>query len=234
MIPITASETEQLRQSDMKGTMIYALAFGALIIVLTIAAFVFGVATGLVWTAQVTAMVFILGGVAVGVILLTGLRRGRRVVFMVVAVAEQILEDYKQAKIAAPTDRAEEDSALPAQEREIPATVGGRAVEPVPYDEVHGFDPRDLKFLCRQIARGVPYTEKVMEKLELPYSRRVMGKAQGDTLYNRFMRLCGETEVIIERGGPGNAPGKLMVTDPDEIYRRIKALPEVLDEPNGQ
>ena len=118
--------------------------------------------------------------------------------------------------------------ALPApqEQREIEVNRGGELVEKLPLHLVHGFDERDLMFLFRQIARGFNFSERAMEDLELPHSRDVMSKQQGNTPYARFIDILVRGEIVEGRGGPGNQKGKLVVTDPAEMMRRAKALPE--------
>lgn len=180
----------------------------------------------IVLTVVAVAMIALVGVVMGGAIFYAWLRGVGHVNRVVTVWANREEAETKLIQPAPPA-LPDEKAALPAAEREIPTTVGGRAVEPIPLDPLFGFDPRDLRYLCRYLANGNKFTEAVMENMPLPFTpEQKLGKAQGNTPYNRFMRLCVKTEVIVERGGPGNAPGRLVVTDPDEIYRRIKALPE--------
>lgn len=124
---------------------------------------------------------------------------------------------------------------LPELPANVPATLPALSVEnetfrftqngvgqDVPKNLLHGFDARDLAFLARYLARGGKFTESVMEFLELPYSREVMGKAEDGTLYTKFMQLCVDTEVIVGRGPKKS--GTLVVLEAGEMLARFKAL----------
>lgn len=111
---------------------------------------------------------------------------------------------------------------LPATEETFKLTRNGVGEGDVPKNLLHGFDPRDLAFLFRHLARGGKWTEEYMEKWELPYSHEVMGKAEEGTPYTRFMQLCTDAEIIVGRA-PKKA-GKLMVTDAGEMMTKVKTL----------
>lgn len=94
--------------------------------------------------------------------------------------------------------------------------------EDIPRDTVYGFDPRDLAYMFRALARGEKFTEANLEKWELPYSHEVMGKAQEGTPYSKFIDLCVSAGII--GGREPKKSGTLLVTDPAEMMRRIKEL----------
>ncbi len=115
---------------------------------------------------------------------------------------------------------------LPVQDDTFRLSVNGRGGEDVPKQTVHGFDPRDFEYVCKYLANGNKFTEAAMEHLPLPFSHELMGKAQGQTPYNRLMTVCVRAGVIQGRGGPGNPPGKLAITEYGAILNALKALPE--------
>ena len=174
------------------------------------------------------------GGFIAGGILITGLRRGRGHVSGVRQAMLDVLNaelDYKEAEAAykfaltpLPQLPALPAPTLPAESDVIRVTSASGGVEAVPRETIRKFDPRDLQFLCRQLARGFKWTEAAMEKLELPYSKEVMGKASEGTGYTRFMELCTEAGIIV--GREGKKSGTLAVLDAGEMMRLIKALPE--------
>lgn len=221
MITLPTEEAEALRQSEMDHSITFALAFGILTVIATLATALFGWVFALPFVGYLTLIMFLIGGMAVGFVLLTGLRRGRWIIRRVVEIAEDWIDaeiSAKQRATALPTPTL--PSTLPLENRMIPVSTGDRVVD-LPLDLIHGFDPRDLMFLCRQVARR-NYTEEGMEKLELPYSHDVMGKAQPGTRYTLFMELC-VTAGIIEGRAPKKS-GTLAVTDPDEMMRRIRQV----------
>jgi hypothetical protein len=112
--------------------------------------------------------------------------------------------------------------ALPAESDTIRVTLNGRVGEDIPRDTVQGFDPRDLLYMFRALARGEKWTEANLEKWELPYSREVMGKAQEGTAYTRFIDVCIRAEII--GGREPKKSGVLLVAEPAEMMRRVKEL----------
>lgn len=113
--------------------------------------------------------------------------------------------------------------ALPADEMDevIPFKNSRGEVSNIPRNLIRGFDPRDVEFLARQLARGFKFTEAAMEKLELPYSHEVMGKAQENTAYTRWMEWCCEALVIV--GRDGKKSGTLAILEAPEIVQALKA-----------
>ncbi len=219
MIKFPTDEAEALRQSEESHALVFAWAFGVFTVFLSAGAALFGWALALPFTGYMAALVFLAGGISIGVILLTGLRRGRRAVSEVIGAAEKWLNTEIKLKTAALSAPSAPALPLPAPEREVVVSRGNR-VEQIPLELVHGFDPRDLRFLCRLLANGFKFTEAAMERLTLPYSGESMGKADGNTNYARFMAACVAGGVI--SGRTARQSGQLVVTDPDEMYRRIK------------
>lgn len=101
--------------------------------------------------------------------------------------------------------------------------------EDVPKKLLHGFDPRGLLWLCEYLERGGKWTEDKLEKVALPYHSEPLGKADGDTPYQRLFSpeqgnegLLIRAAIIVERG-PKKA-GRLAVLEAVEMMQRIRAL----------
>lgn len=115
-------------------------------------------------------------------------------------------------------------------ENPIKATLAsGREVE-VARNLWHGFEPDDLLYLCQYLADGNKWTESVMERLRLPVSRELIGKAQGDTYYQRSFGVPDgvflRAGVITGRGGKGNPSGTLALADYTDIVKAVKNVAE--------
>ncbi len=128
-----------------------------------------------------------------------------------------------QLKLSIPPAPSSPTPALPAENESFRFNHFSRGGEDVPKNLLHGFDPRDLDFLFRLMSRGFKFTEEAMEKLELPYSHELMGKAQAGTNYTRFIDVCVRAGIIVDRR-PKNS-GTLAIADPLEMMKSIKALP---------
>lgn len=218
---LTPEEAEILRDSETRHALTFAVAMAFVVG----GALIFGGVWSAVvlpdWTWLVTFAIFAMGGAVIMLLLLLGFRRGRRHVADVVDLWRDWVNAEIKAKEPAPPTLP---ATLPQENRTIPVMSGDRVVD-VPLNLLHGFDPRDMEFLCRLLAKEFKFTEESMENLELPYSRKAMGKAQAGTLYTKFMDVCGATGII--EGRKPKYSGKLMVKDADEMLRRIKALPEI-------
>lgn len=113
--------------------------------------------------------------------------------------------------------------ALPAYDDAITYNSPSRVGESIPRNLLHGFDPRDLQFLCRLLANGFKFTESAMEKIVLPYSLEIMGKAEDGTPYARFMELCVRAGIVV--GREGRKSGTLAIMDAGGMMRRLKEIP---------
>jgi hypothetical protein len=182
-------------------------------------------AAGMMWFELNFLSVLTLMGMALGLVLLFFVLSSAHTVSTWISdeIAE-IIEWSKHERVEpTPSLPATLPATLPQENRVIPVTAGGRAGVVSLNPPAHGFDERDLMYLCGLIAGGYKFTEENMEKLRLPYSGEVMGKAQPGTWYTRFMDVCTAAGII--EGRRPKFSGKLVVTDPDEMVLLIKALP---------
>lgn len=229
------NETAPHAYFKIVGVTVLGLLFGSLVLSVTGAI----IATALDWNGWLVAGSIIASATLIATLLgLDALHVARDLIITQVAahVSKRIADAKKTEaeadKLLAEADKLDAETALkhatlttlPLPQRVIPVTLGEKG-EGIPLELIHGFDERDLAFLCRQVARH-NYTEDAMEKLELPYSRKPMGKAQAGTLYTLFMDLCVQAKII--EGRKPKFSGTLVVTDPLEMMRLIKTLPNVL------
>jgi hypothetical protein len=173
------------------------------------------------WEAVKIGLVVIvaLTGFAVGGIISTGVVRGWIYAGRILGQIIQPTPKPSENPVTPPAPAAL--PALPAASDTIRVTRNGVG-EDIPRNLLHGFDERDLLFLCRLLSVGFKFTEASMEKLVLPYSHDVMGKADEGTPYSRFMDLCVSAGVI--EGREPKKSGRMAVTEYAEIVRRIKEL----------
>lgn len=218
MISLPTRAAEDLRQSESEHTITFAIAFGALGIIATLATALFGWILVLPFAGYLTALIFLAGGLAVGIILLTGLRRGRWFLTRIVDIAENWIAAEIRAK-ELPTPAYLPTEAIPP--REIPVTSGNRAGV-LTIDFVNGFDPRDLEWFAKYLANGNPTSEARLEHLPLPHEGILCGGAASGTPFTRLLDLCEAKGVLTARDAVRRKSGKLLVPDEKEIAQLLK------------
>lgn len=221
MIRFPTKEAEELRQSETRQSLTFALVFGVFTICLTLAAALFGWLLAVPFTGYLSALVFIGGGIYVFVILRAGWMRGGGVVNRVVEVAERWLDAEIELKSSARALPPAPTLPLPPENRVIPHTILGRGGE-LALDLIDGFDPRDLDWFAKYLANGNKWTEAALEHMPLPHSGILIGKDREGAPYRKLMTKCVNKSIIGGRGGPGNPSGKLAVTDEKMIARLLK------------
>lgn len=217
MITLPTRAADELCKTESEHSLTFAVAFGVLAVIATIATAFFGWVLALPYAGYLTVLIFLAGGIAVGVILLTGLRRGRWFLTRVIGIAEDWIDAEIKAK-ELPTS-----TYLPTetpQPREIPVTNGNRAGV-VTLDYVNGFDPRDLTYFATYLARGNPTSEARLEQMPLPYEGGAFGGATPGTPFTRILDLCEQKNILSPRDGQRRKSGKLLITDEKEILRLL-------------
>lgn len=164
------------------------------------------------------AVAVVLTGFVIGGFITTGAARGWILAGRILGqiLSEPSKEPVKPVAPSTPTVLP----TLPAAETPIQYNHFSRGGQSIPRTLIHGFDPRDLEWLARYLANGGRFTEAAMEKLTLPYSLELMGKAQEGTHYFRLMQLCAERGIIV--GRDAKKSGVLAVTEYQEILRKLK------------
>jgi hypothetical protein len=105
--------------------------------------------------------------------------------------------------------------------------VGGYAERPI-----LGYPAILIEYMCNYLANKNDWTERRMAKMQVPYMYPLtyFGKAEKGTPYYDFFNheqgMFCRSGILIERGGPGNPPGKLTTTNAVEMMERIKSLPD--------
>lgn len=224
---IRLDEVDLLRRGEISSSLIVGGAILTLTVVLFLLLGLIGTLAGWEILPALLTIVLFVGGMSAAVIFVTGWERGHGHAQAVIEKVKAVIDAEIAARKAALPPVPALPAALPEPTETIRVTNGSR-VEDIPRNLVHGFDPRDLEWLAQYLANGNKWTEAALEKMPLPYSKEKFGKAEGNTPY---MRLFGVPDglmiragVITGRGGPGNAAGKLAVTDAAEMVRRIKGL----------
>lgn len=190
-------------------------------------AFLFGIVGGVKgwWFTDLLVWGIIGVGVTASLVLIvTGELVGRGHVSKVVKVYAEHYNDGYNVKwlpeLPAPTQPAQ--PALPAENDTFDYNHHSRGGQKVPRNLLHGFDPRDLEYLCRYLGNGGKFTEASMEAIPLPFMLEKMGKASEGTPYTRFITVCVDAGIIV--GREGKRSGMLAVSDPLEMMQKIKAL----------
>lgn len=101
--------------------------------------------------------------------------------------------------------------------------------EVVPKDLIAGFDPRFIDWLLDYLlGKGNRWSEAALENMPVPYEGGVFGKAEGTTPYQRLFGLPDgvlvKAGIIVGRGGPGNATGKLGMATKEEMRAALKQV----------
>jgi hypothetical protein len=122
--------------------------------------------------------------------------------------------------------------ALPEGKANEKATDANGVGEVFTGRKLHGYPVITVEYMCNYLAKKNEWTERRLEKMPVPYVYPLtyFGKAeQGNPYYDFFNHERGmfcRAGILIERGGPGNPPGKLTTTNAVEMMERIKALQE--------
>jgi hypothetical protein len=222
MFRLTVTEVETLRKGELETMVQSAFVLGLFTLFLLLVAIIGSLMFAPAWLNMVALGALFLGGMAIGLVIWTGIRkaRGHPKAFMD-WWTEWVAGEIKAKQPTPPLPPAL-PATLPQENRMIQVTAGDRVVDVSLTPPVHGFEERDLIYLCELIAGGYKFTEEYMERLKLPVSREVMGKAQDGTPYSRFMDLCVAAGII--EGRKPKYSGKLVVTDAAEMMERLKKL----------
>ncbi len=217
----TALEMTLLQEAHDKRTFRYVLFFGAIAFTLTVVLAVTGAVLAVPYTGYLFGVCVFAIGVTLGTMLLLGFRNGS-VIASVVHSVEDWLEKQKELQKPAEVPAAASTPA-PADESTIKVTyAGGRAVE-LPRETVLGFEPSDLKYFCQYVCEGNSLAENRIQSIPLP-SGELIGELKPGTPLTRFVNACVEAGILIDRDGKKKLTGTLTVTDPKEMYRRLKEL----------
>lgn len=216
-VPVQVDAANHLRQAELS----HAVNFAALIAFLTIFFTAFFGITGMVLALPAASMQqILLGAVGFGGFVSTGIvvwgwRRGSQHISNIVNEFlswSQLLWENEERK------HAKEETAAPPAPPALPPVTSGVAAPIL----IGGFDKSDLRALCNMFAAGKPWTEGALMGKPLP---RINGKGEvvGEVLsrvrYKSLMDLFVGKGIIVDRGGPGNKPGRLAVKDAAEMMR---------------
>lgn len=220
-ISIVGNDT---KTQGRRGALVIVVFFG----VAAVYVLLLGTAFSWAYVSYISAAVFGTGLVLASFLVFASMERGDGQVERVINwYAPVEPTNYVDADVTPPTRElpAHTLPALPADDGVIQYNHFSRGGEQIPRKLFHGFDMRDLEWLARYLANGNKFTEAAMEKLILPYSLDVLGKADAGTLYTKFMELCTLSGVIV--GREAKKSGTLAVTEFAEILQKIKSVPEV-------
>lgn len=128
-------------------------------------------------------------------------------------------ERAKQAQKALPTSTSLPTSTV--EPREIPVRTADR-VGTVTLDYVNGFDARDLDWFAKYLANGGRTSEAVLEKYTLFHEGVTLGGLKDGTPLTRLLDLCETRGILSPRDSVRRKPGQLLITDEQEIARRLK------------
>lgn len=219
-IQMTPEDADNLRHSEAEHSYLFALLFGGFGVVMLV---VVGGA-GLVMQIPVPTMQWLvfaiigMSGFIIGGILFTGLRRGRG------HISKYVNEFVEWSKLAYDSEFAKLHPAAPPAPPaapaapEVPLLTSGRA-DPI---LLGGFDKADLRSLVLGFVSGQKWTEDALIGKLLP----VTGEKLTRERYNALMTLFTSRGVIVNRGGPGNKPGKLAVKESGQILRILLNAPQ--------
>lgn len=216
------SAIDNVRIVGTKHILTYVGLYLGLGVFFALAAAVFGTWIGFPFASWASAFLFFACGLKAVAVLIANERETRQKIGNLVNAGVALIYAEIRKKAVAPTSAPPALPTLPAGNDTIRVTVNGRGGEDVPRNTLHGFDPRDLAYLFRALARGEKWTEANLELWELPYSHETMGKASEGTPYYRFMTLCVDAGIIV--GREPKRSGTLAITDPLEMMRLVKQL----------
>lgn len=137
-------------------------------------------------------------------------------------IAEMLAWSKKERKKALPP--LPTASSLPAETFKL--SENGQQGRDVVKEYVNGFDPRDLDYLARYLARGGHTSEAAMKDMILYHEDVKLGDLKEGTHLTRFLDLCEQKTILSARDGVRRKPGKLLIDDEKEIARRLKLKEE--------
>jgi hypothetical protein len=215
------SAIDKVRIVGTKHILTYVALYLGLGVSFALAAAIFGSWMGFPYASWASALLFFACGLKAVAVVLDNEKETRQKIGNLINAGVALIYAEIAARKSTPT-APPTLPALPAANDTIRVSVNGRGGEDIPRNELHGFDPRDLAYLFRALARGEKFTEANLELWELPYSHAVMGKAQEGTPYSKFIALCVRAGII--GGREPKKSGTLVVTDPAEMMRLVKEL----------
>ncbi len=225
MLHLTVHEVEILRNGELETTVFgIAVAIGVTALAV-VAVLIFGAFVPIEFEPDLIAFILFVAGMSLSYLGYSGIRAARGHA----SAAVKMAADRNDAEIKAKQNKLELITETPAA-ASTPAvadestikvtTMGGRVVE-LPRETVLGFEPSDLKYFCQYVCEGNSLAENRIQSIPLP-SGELIGELKPGTPLSRFVDALLETEMLIGRDGKKKLTGTLTVTDPKEMYRRLK------------
>jgi hypothetical protein len=224
---INLDDLREVGTKQAGSAAVYILIFGCLF---TAAVFVFGAIGNFnpVWLAAFVFAACGLAAFAVGLALfLLNAWQIKGIVSRAIRMLDREIDHRFPTALPAPAAPA-----LPAAPENAKATDASGVGEGFTGRKLHGYPIITVEYVCNYLANENEWTERRMKKMPVPYvyPPALFGKAErGNPYYDFFHHEQGmfcRAGILIERGGPGNPPGKLTTTNAVEMMERIKALPE--------
>jgi hypothetical protein len=222
---MTTNEVNQLGESEMRTGLGLAMVLGFVSVFALIGG---SIGAAVVMPSVVIGVVFVtvfLGAAAATGVMFWAWKRRNEI------VSKFVNHHLPEKQPAPPTliDVPPAPALPPALETGTEASRGGEGAR-----KIHGFDPATIMWLCDYLAAGNLWTEGALEKMPVPHMQppTPFGKSEVGKPYYRLFDakvpagLFVRAGIIIERGGPGNPPGKLAIKSPLGMLERIKNLPE--------
>lgn len=205
MMRLQASEVNALSEAEGKHSLLFAFAVAMATLGFMIVGTVGAVAIVPNWAVWVFIGTFACGGAIAMFMLILGFRRGRQHRTDFMDVWRSIMNPPEKPK---------------AQEEKTQDVISINSGSLKPPEQYAGFDKEDVRSLCIAFSLGARWSEAALMDKPLPVSGVVLTKVLYYKLIDDVFVKCG---IIGARGGAGNQTGKLLISNPSEMMKAIKA-----------
>jgi hypothetical protein len=220
------SAIDKVRLVGTKHTLTYVAIYLGLGVFFALGAAVFGSWMAFPFASDAAAFLFFACGLKAAALLLENEKETRDKIGTLITAGVALIYAEIEARKSAPAAPA-----LPAAlETEKTGTDTSGVGEVYTGRKLHGYPVITVEYMCNYLAKKNEWTERRLEKMPVPYVYPLayFGKAeQGNPYYDFFNHERGmfcRAGILIERGGPGNPPGKLTTTNAVEMMERLKKL----------